>query len=67
MEPYQQRVVDEKAELDAKIAKLDAFTLGDVFAALPVCDRVLMLRQMAAMLAYVSILEVRIERFAATA
>ncbi|HIH4784016.1 TPA: crAss001_48 related protein [Morganella morganii] len=31
MQPHQQRVVDEKAELDDKISKLTAFTGGDIF------------------------------------
>ncbi len=30
MQPHQQRVVDEKAELDDKITKLTAFIDGDI-------------------------------------
>lgn len=33
--PHQQRVVDEKAELDARREKLGAFKNTDVFAGLP--------------------------------
>jgi len=35
MQPHQQRVVDEKAELDAKREKLGAFKNTDLFAKLP--------------------------------
>ena len=31
LQPYQQRVVDEKKELDEKLAKLDKFTRADNF------------------------------------
>ena len=34
MQPYQQRVIDEKAELDAKLEKLRVFIGGGLFAEL---------------------------------
>ncbi len=35
MAPHQERVVQEKKELDEKLAKLDAFGRTDLFASLP--------------------------------
>jgi hypothetical protein len=43
---WQQRVIDEKAELDERIGKLCAFLKGDAYRALPDVDRHLLDRQL---------------------
>lgn len=61
LQPHQQRVVDEKDELDVKYHKLFEFILGDQFFSL--CDeaeRGRMIRQLNAMSAYSKILGERI-------
>lgn len=60
---FQQRVIDEKSELDLKINALNAFVIGGIFKTLPEADRELLLRQLDIMKAYEHILEVRISRF----
>jgi len=35
MQPHQQRVVDEKSELDVKIEKLTSFFSNSIFSGLP--------------------------------
>lgn len=67
MLPHQQRVVDEKAELDDKIAKLEAFKKGDLFKSLDVEDRALLVVQATYMEAYSKTLGKRIDRFIAAA
>lgn len=65
MQEYQQRVVQEKAELDLKIAKLDAF-LGQQGFASKVPDeseRSRLTSQFAVMTEYSRILGERIENF----
>jgi hypothetical protein len=61
---YQQRVIDEKAELDARLTKLSAFIDdGKVFVALPNPERERMIRQERVMLKYSEILGERIAAF----
>lgn len=64
MQPHQQRVSDEKAELDERIGKLGAFIHGDVFPTLPGADQLLLIEQHSAMIVYSEILAKRIARFA---
>jgi hypothetical protein len=45
MQPHQERVVTEKAELDEKIEKLDAFRHGVFYQTLPDAERERMTRQ----------------------
>ena len=63
MKPFQQRVVDEKAELDEKLAKLASFTTGDVFANLPADEQGRLNRQHSIMEDYSAILGERIAAF----
>lgn len=63
MQPHQQRVVDEKAELDDKITKLTAFTSGDIFKSLEHRDQELLVQQLGYMRNYSETLSLRIERF----
>lgn len=61
--PYQQRVVEEKAELDAKIDLISSFVGSDAFGALEGHDRTLLRRQYGPMVEYSVALGKRIERF----
>jgi hypothetical protein len=63
MEEYQQRVVKEKDELDAKIKALQAFTCAAAFSDLDEIDQKLLLRQSGLMQLYSSVLAQRIARF----
>lgn len=63
MEPHQQRVVDEKKELDEKKHKLAVFFGSTIFAGLDKVDRDLLELQHSTMEQYSQILQMRIERF----
>lgn len=63
MQPHQQRVVQEKAELDEKIEKLEAFIQSEKFKVVDSEDSFLLNQQLAYMLAYSNTLQMRIERF----
>ena len=58
--PHQQRVVDEKRELDERREKLKAFYSTTLFHGLPDSEQSLLLRQGVAMRAYSEILAERI-------
>lgn len=61
--PHQQRVICEKAQLDDKLAKLDAFFITPLFGGLPDADRELLTEQARVMTDYSGLLRQRIERF----
>jgi hypothetical protein len=64
MKPHEQRVVDEKTELDAKLLKLCSFIdANPMFHTLSDFDRALLLNQRNAMRRYSDILALRITRF----
>ena len=63
--PHQQRVVDEKRDLDEKLAKLDAFGRTDVFAALPADEQGRLNLQHSLMEQYSAVLGARIDAFKA--
>jgi hypothetical protein len=63
MEPWQERVVTEKSELDARINRLRAVLNNDTRYPLTHPQRDLMNRQLAYMLAYSSTPRDRIELF----
>lgn len=65
MQPHQQRVVDEKAELDAKIDKLTAFIDGPIFSGLPEAEQERLVRQLHHMGHYTAVLGERIAAFSA--
>jgi hypothetical protein len=65
MAPHQQRVIDEKAELDAKIEKLATFRTLGVFASLPDSEQERLVRQHSCMTEYSGILGERIAAFPA--
>ena len=60
---YQQRVIDEKVQLDDKLAKLLAFFDTPTYAALATPDRLLLIAQHTHMRAYSDTLGTRIARF----
>jgi hypothetical protein len=64
MQPHQQRVVDEKAELDEKLEKLEKFIHeNDLFQKLPSDEQERMCRQQNAMKQYSEVLGERIAAF----
>lgn len=63
MQPHQQRVVAEKAELDEKIAGLRTFIAGNIYESLTVGERTRLVRQLAHMTAYSNVLGERIAAF----
>lgn len=62
-QPYQQRVIEEKRDLDSRIDRLCAFCQGDVFQALPSYEKLLLEAQLHAMTGYSAILGSRIAGF----
>lgn len=60
---YQQRVIDEKIELDDKRAKLQAFLGSDKLAALPEAEQFRLKMQCTVMCMYSDILAARIAAF----
>ena len=64
MEDFQQRVVDEKAELDERTDRLEKFIASSpVFAESPVGERHRLVRQHTHMAAYSDVLGERISSF----
>lgn len=63
MQDYQQRVIDEKAELDERLAKLNAFIDGPKWGTVPDAEQLRMLRQSRLMMGYSSVLGERIAAF----
>lgn len=61
--PHQQRVVDEKTELDVRAGKLNAFMGTEVFKGLPLTERGLMMRQYSLMIQLSLVLGERIAAF----
>lgn len=62
--PWQQRVVEEKAQLDDRLEKLTAFAKTDTFAQLPVAEQDRLTKQHNIMTSYSLVLEERIQNFA---
>ena len=64
MQPHQERVVAEKAELDEKLGKLVEFIKGaEIFTQLPEAERGRLVRQADVMRDYSNILRERIAAF----
>lgn len=63
LQPHQQRVIDEKRELDERLFKLRAFKETDTFETLPGDERVRLLQQATVMHSYSRILDERIAAF----
>jgi hypothetical protein len=60
LEPWQQRVVTEKAELNEKIGNLAAFLASETFGELDEAERARLTRQLELMTQYRSVLTERI-------
>lgn len=67
MNPHEQRVIDEKAELDAKLGNLIPFLGSDTCHSLPFDERGRLHRQAEVMREYSSILGDRINHFEGSA
>jgi hypothetical protein len=63
LQPYQQRVIDEKEALDTKISALNTFLLGVVFSTLPKTEQDRLTLQRQVMQVYSTILAQRISAF----
>ena len=63
MQPHQESLVKEKAELDEKIANLEAFQQGDIHRTLPEIERARLKRQFWHMKDYSDVLGERIAAF----
>ncbi len=63
LQPHQQRVVDEKRELDDKLSKLSLFGTTPLFASLPADEQGRLNRQQSVMEEYSEILGERIAAF----
>lgn len=63
LQPHQQRVVDEKHELDTRILKLRCFLLTPIFQSLDAAEQKRLERQAVAMGGYSQILSERINAF----
>lgn len=63
LQPFQQRVVEEKTELDAKLAKLTTFFDTPVFLQLDIAEQHRLTYQKTAMTEYSRILGQRIAAF----
>ncbi|QHA89566.1 crAss001_48 related protein [Serratia rhizosphaerae] len=64
LQPHEQRVFDESAELQSKVEKLRAFIdSGSIYQQLPADEAILLSAQLAAMTAYNRILQARIMKF----
>lgn len=61
--PHQQRVVEERQELEAKLEKLRAFIPTDTCMSLPFDERNRLARQLIIMTEYSEVLAERIEAF----
>jgi hypothetical protein len=61
--PHQQRVVDEKVALDAKLYALKSFTVSDLFFSLDIEERGRLTKQAEVMGEYSEILQARISAF----
>lgn len=64
LQPHEERVLAERAELADKCVKLEAFIVSDAFRAIYTLDRHLLKEQHEAMTVYLAVLDRRIERFA---
>jgi hypothetical protein len=63
MQPHQERVVAEKAELSDKLDKLETFEGGAVYASLPPAEQSRLTRQLLIMKLYEQVLAERISAF----
>lgn len=65
MQPFQQRVVDERDDLVKKTRALSAFIQGPVYDTLPKAERTRLAQQFGFMACYEGMLDARIAAFSA--
>ena len=63
MQDYQQRVIDEKNDLDGRVLRLSVFINGKVFAGLSADEQHLLVKQQLLMIDLSSVLSERIDNF----
>ena len=63
MQPHQQRVVDEKTDLDIKISKLRPFLGSERYLSLDVAEQERLVRQLDLMEQYSEVLDFRVLNF----
>jgi len=63
LQPHQQRVLDEYEQLTERAHKLSAFTGSDTFTTLDLAERLRLVRQLAVMTEYRSVLIERVAQF----
>lgn len=63
MTDWQQRVIDERDQLNVKVHRLEMFILSANFQGLERQDQILLNCQLSGMRGYLSVLDLRIERF----
>jgi len=63
LQPHQERVVTEKAELDHKIQKLSEFVSGSIYGTLTEAEQFRMSKQLDLMQQYSEVLGERIDAF----
>ena len=63
LQPFQQRVIDERDDLEIKASKLQDFILSDKFFSVPADERQRLVLQRNLMDAYVIVLDQRIAAF----
>jgi hypothetical protein len=63
LQPYQQRVVEEKSELEERLAALHRFIDGDVYSKLDEAERGRLRQQRYFMNGYAQVLRERIDAF----
>ena len=63
MKPHEQRVVEEKKELDIKLDKLTEFMKGDIYSTVSAYERSRLYRQYSIMREYSAVLAERIVHF----
>ena len=63
LQPHQQRVVEERAELEDKLGKLQAFITGERFATVSDAEQGRLVLQHKLMKSYALVLEQRIDAF----
>jgi hypothetical protein len=66
LQPHEQRVLDERDDLQGKVDRLLLFTDTSIFRGLDSTDQLLLRHQLDYMRGYLGMLERRIERFGST-
>lgn len=63
LQPHQERVITERAEVSSNVDRLDAFIRSDSFDMVPIDEQVRLARQLHIMMRYREVLDERIAAF----